>query len=69
MENNKDIEYQLQNDDFELKKIGLDEGEDEIISDLENSDGEEIDDKKFVKKQRLKKQKAFEENIGKSLKK
>ena len=69
MENNKDIEYQLQNDDFELKKIGLDEGEDEIISDLENSDGEEIDDKKFVKKQRLKKQKVFEENIGKSLKK
>jgi|TARA_B110001450_G_C17449970_1_gene411589 hypothetical protein len=69
LENNKDIEYQLQNDDFELKKIGLDEGEDEIISDLENSDGEEIDDKKFVKKQRLKKQKAFEENIGKSLKK
>lgn len=32
-------------DDFELKKIGLDAGEDEDISDLENNDGEEIDAK------------------------
>ena len=45
MEKDKEIEYQLHNDDFELKKIGLDAGEDENISDLENNDDGEIDEK------------------------
>ena len=57
------------NDDFKVNKIGLDAGEDEQLSDLENKNGEEIDEKKFVKNQREKKQKNFEDQMAKSLKK
>lgn len=46
LEKDKDINYQLINDDFEVKKIGLDVGEDDDqMSDLENKNAEEIDEK------------------------
>ena len=46
LEKDKDINYQLINDDFEVKKIGLDVGEDDgQMSDLENKNAEEIDEK------------------------
>jgi len=45
LEKDKDINYQLINDDIDVKKIGLDAGEDDEISDLENKEGSEINEK------------------------
>lgn len=41
-------------DDFKVNQIGLDNGDAEIVSDLDEN-GEKIDPKQFVKNQRAKK--------------